>query len=155
MKPLAFFMFLIAALSVPCHAQTSHSVTLSATPSSSSVAGYNVYRSTTHGGPYALLGSTFTPTFQNNNLVGGATYYYVMTAYVTGAESAYSNEVVAVIPPDSAPPPNTLPPLTISCTVKNNPQCTIGRMTSRQTVNVTVTDPATGQVLATTTAHHP
>lgn len=58
--------------------------------------GYNVYRSTTSGGPYTLIGQTngktgvsFTDTTVENNV----TYYYVVrTRNTSGSESANSNE---------------------------------------------------------------
>jgi hypothetical protein len=46
-----------AALSQGCSATITHSVTLAWTASTSTVAGYNVYRSTTNGGPYTQINS--------------------------------------------------------------------------------------------------
>jgi hypothetical protein len=81
---------------------TVHSVTLSWTASTSSnIAGYNVYRGTVSGGPYAKI-STFPingTTFTDPAAQAGATYYYVTTAVDTSNnESVYSNEAKAVIP---------------------------------------------------------
>lgn len=47
-----------------------------------------------------------------------------------------------------APPPT----ITISCTTATSPVCTIKNLAAAQTVNVTVTNPSTGAVIATTTA---
>jgi|SRR6185312_4153142 len=79
----------------------SHSVSLTWKASSSSVAGYNVYRGTKSGGPYSKLNSsTDTATVYTDNAVGaGSTYYYVAKAVNSaGSESSASNEVKAVVP---------------------------------------------------------
>jgi hypothetical protein len=77
-------------------------VSLSWTASSSpGIAGYNAYRSTTSGGPYAKLNSTLISTTNYNDLMvqNGYTYYYVTTAVNDqGMESAYSNESSATVP---------------------------------------------------------
>ncbi len=78
-----------------------HSVTLSWQPSASSVAGYNVYRSTTNGGPYARLNTAAIPGggFVDSGVQSGQTYYYVVTAVDNaGRESNYSNQSAAVVP---------------------------------------------------------
>jgi hypothetical protein len=81
----------------------SHSVTLTWIASTSSnVAGYNVYRGTTSGGPYAtnvnsslVTGLSYTDT----TVLAGQTYYYVLTAVDTsGNESGYSTQTAATIP---------------------------------------------------------
>ncbi len=79
----------------------SHSVTLNWTASTSTVAGYFVYRGTQSGGPYTKLQSTSVPgtSFTDTTVQSGTTYYYVVTAVDSGgAESAFSNEVTAVVP---------------------------------------------------------
>jgi hypothetical protein len=79
----------------------SHSVALSWTASTSTVAGYNVYRSTTSGGPYTLITSSAVTgtTFTDNTVQSGVTYFYVVTAVDAGGnESVNSNEVSATIP---------------------------------------------------------
>ncbi len=53
---------------------------------------YNVKRATVAGGPYAPAGTSPTPTFTDNTVVNGTTYYYVVSAIV-GSETADSNEV--------------------------------------------------------------
>lgn len=78
------------------------SVTLSWNASTSSgVDGYNLYRGTVSGGPYTRLNSTLNTTMSatDNTVVAGQTYYYVTTAVnAAGTESAYSNQVQAVVP---------------------------------------------------------
>jgi Abnormal spindle-like microcephaly-assoc'd, ASPM-SPD-2-Hydin len=82
-------------------APTQHSVDLSwSASSSSSVQGYNVYRAGVSGGPYAAVVSASSgTTFVDGSVQSGQTYYYVVTAVdASGTESAYSNQVQAVIP---------------------------------------------------------
>jgi ASPM-SPD-2-Hydin domain-containing protein len=77
------------------------SVSLSWTDSSSGVAGYNVFRSSASGGPYAQVNTALepTPAFTDNSVVAGQTYYYVTTAVNgSGEQSAYSNQATAVVP---------------------------------------------------------
>jgi fibronectin type 3 domain-containing protein len=66
------------------------------------VAGYNVYRGTSAGGPYAskLTTSPVTSTqFTDSGLQSGLTYYYVVTAVdANGVESVNSNQASALIP---------------------------------------------------------
>jgi hypothetical protein len=78
--------------------QGAHSATLSWNPSTSTVAGYRVYRSNTSGGPYTLLNSAPTPStrYTDSTLQTGKIYYYVVAAVTSGnVESAYSNQVSA------------------------------------------------------------
>ncbi len=59
------------------------------------VSSYLVYRSGSTGGPYSLLASlaASTSSYLDTTGVGGATYYYVVTAKnSSGVESPYSNE---------------------------------------------------------------
>jgi hypothetical protein len=79
-----------------------HSVSLSWSPSPSTVIGYNVYRGTTSGGPYP---TKLTPSPQSatsmidSTVVAGTTYYYVATSVdQTNVESIYSNQLTEVIP---------------------------------------------------------
>ena len=81
----------------------SHSVTLTWVASTSSnVAGYNVYRGTTSGGPYATKVNPSLITgliYKDTAVLAGQTYYYVATSVDTsGNESAPSTQVAAVIP---------------------------------------------------------
>jgi hypothetical protein len=82
--------------------QVTHTVALSWNASTSTVSGYNVYRSTVSGTGYAKInGSTLITvlSYTDAAVQNGTTYYYVATAVdSTGAESLYSSEVTAVIP---------------------------------------------------------
>ncbi len=79
-----------------------HSVILGWDPSpSDSVVGYNIYRSTQSGGPYSRINSDINTsnTETDDNVVGGQTYYYVVTTLTSDSgESTYSNEARAVVP---------------------------------------------------------
>lgn len=78
-----------------------YSVLLSWTPSSSSFAGFNIYRSTVSGGPYTKLDSSLitAESYTDTNVTNGGTYYYVATQVnSSGAESEYSSQVAATIP---------------------------------------------------------
>ncbi len=76
------------------------SVSLSWSPSTSTVAGYLVFRSRTTGGPYtALTASPITATTYTDSSVHANTTYYYVTAAVTtaGVQSAYSNQATAAV----------------------------------------------------------
>jgi HYDIN/CFA65/VesB-like, Ig-like domain/Cep192 domain 4 len=78
-----------------------HSVALNWGASSSTVAGYNVYRSTVSGSSYAKVnGSPIGGVgYADSSVQSGQTYYYVATAVdSSGTESVYSNEVAAIVP---------------------------------------------------------
>ncbi len=79
-----------------------HSVTLSWVASSTAgVVGYNVYRSTVSGGPYARVtsGPDASLSYTDSAVVAGQSYFYVVTAVEgNGVESTYSNQAMAVIP---------------------------------------------------------
>lgn len=80
---------------------SSHSVSLDWNPSTSSVAGYHIYRGGTSGGPYSRINSSTVSAlnFKDVEVQSGGRYYYVVTALGSdGAESPYSNEVTADIP---------------------------------------------------------
>jgi len=75
-------------------------VTLSWNASTSQVVGYNVYRSSKTGGPYARLnaGTNSATTFTDATVAPGNTYFYVITAVnSSGKESKYSNQAAAKI----------------------------------------------------------
>ena len=80
---------------------TTHAVALKWQPSSSRVAGYNVYRSMTPAGNYVQINSSLVQgvTFTDNTVESGLTYYYVTRAVdALGHESVNSNEARAAIP---------------------------------------------------------
>jgi fibronectin type 3 domain-containing protein len=89
------------ALSGSASRATSSSVDLTWSDSSTGLSGFNVYRGTTTGGPYAKINPSLVPnpTYTDTSVQSGSTYYYVTTAVGTaGAESSYSNESAAAIP---------------------------------------------------------
>jgi len=78
-----------------------HSVDVNWVASTSTVAGYNVYRGTVSGGPYSKINTTLISglTYSDTTVSSGATYYYVVTAVAAdGTESSFSSQVQAVIP---------------------------------------------------------
>jgi Abnormal spindle-like microcephaly-assoc'd, ASPM-SPD-2-Hydin/Protein of unknown function (DUF1573) len=79
----------------------SHSVALNWGASSTSVAGYNVYRSSVSGSSYAKMNGSLVGgvSYADSNVQSGQTYYYVATSVdASGIESVYSNEVTAIVP---------------------------------------------------------
>ncbi|HTG26719.1 MAG TPA: DUF1573 domain-containing protein [Methylomirabilota bacterium] len=89
------------ALSGTGVSSSTHSVALSWTASTSSVAGYNVYVSPSSAGPYSLLNSSPVPntSYVDTNVLAGDTYYFRITSVSTSyQESAPSATVQAVIP---------------------------------------------------------
>ena len=80
---------------------TQHTVSLSWNPSTSTVAGYNLYRGSQSGGPYSRLNSSLLPgtSYDDAGVQSGGTYYYVSTAVdASSNESVFSNEATAAIP---------------------------------------------------------
>jgi len=78
-----------------------HSVSLSWTASTSTVSGYNVYRSLTSGTGYTKLNGSLVSVvdYTDSTVANTTTYYYVTTAVDgSGNESINSNEAVAAIP---------------------------------------------------------
>jgi hypothetical protein len=78
-----------------------HSVGLTWTASTSSAIGYFIYRRTGTTGSFSRLDSSPDPltSFTDNNVIDGATYFYVVTAVGTGeSESQFSEEVSVTIP---------------------------------------------------------
>jgi fibronectin type 3 domain-containing protein len=79
-------------------AVTGHSVTLTWSASQNSTS-YNIYRGTTHGGPYLKVASGIvSPTYTDVQVTSNQTLYYVTTAVNGNNESGYSNEAIAFIP---------------------------------------------------------
>jgi hypothetical protein len=57
-------------------------------------ASYNIYRSTTSGGPYVLIANTTASTYVDTNVTNGVTYYYVAREVgLNTDELCQSNEV--------------------------------------------------------------
>lgn len=85
----------------------SHTVTVSCTPSTSNVAGYNFYRS-----GIKLNTSVIGPcSYVDKNPDDGQTYSYIARSVdASGMESVDSNVATAVIPGTSPPPPPQPPP---------------------------------------------
>jgi len=90
-----------ASVSLSGSGVLTHSVALSWVASTTTVAGYYVYRGSASGGPYTRLNASAVSltSFTDSSVLSATTYYYVTTAVdSTGAESVNSNEVAAVIP---------------------------------------------------------
>jgi hypothetical protein len=82
-------------------AQESHSVSLSWDSGGGNPVGYNVYRGTVKAGPFEEINTALdsSTNYTDSTVVSGKTYYYVTTEVNDeGQESAYSNEVEAMIP---------------------------------------------------------
>jgi hypothetical protein len=82
-------------------APVQHSVALTWNASTSTVSGYNVYRSTVSGSSYTKLNSSLVAAlnYTDSTVQSGTTYYYVTTAVDSnGDESVHSNEASATIP---------------------------------------------------------
>jgi hypothetical protein len=81
-------------------APVQHSVSLS-WDTAAEVVGYNVYRASQSGGPYAKVNSVIdaATTYTDSSVQAGQNYYYVTTSVSsTGTQSSYSNEIQAAIP---------------------------------------------------------
>jgi len=81
-------------------AQNQHTVDLSWNASADAV-GYNIFRGTVSGGPYAMINSSLddATSYIDSTVVSGNTYYYVTTAVNSESQqSGYSNQATAVIP---------------------------------------------------------
>jgi len=82
-------------------APVQYSVALTWNASTSTVTGYNVYRSTVSGRSYTMINSSLVAAlnYTDSTVQSGTTYYYVTTAVdSSGNESADSNEASAVVP---------------------------------------------------------
>src|SRR5215472_4530589 len=82
-------------------ATQTHTVALSWIASTSVVTGYNIYRSTTSGSGFVKINSSLVSllAYTDSSVANSTTYYYVATAVDSnGIESAFSNQVTAIIP---------------------------------------------------------
>jgi fibronectin type 3 domain-containing protein len=85
---------------------------------SSGAISYNVYRSTTSGGPYSSIATGDTGTsYTDTAVANGTTYYYVVTAVNSAGESGYSNQATAT--PQAATAPNPPTNLTAKASGRN------------------------------------
>ena len=86
-----------------------HAARLSWNGSTQPIASWNVYRSTTHGGGYAVIASVTAQltSYVDQTVQAGQTYYYVITAVAPACsggqpnpcgESLYSAEVSGTVP---------------------------------------------------------
>ena len=91
-----------AANGANCVTGNSHIVTLSWEASTSpNIAGYNIFRGSTSGGPYTQINGALTSalTYADSNVLAGQTYYYVTTAIDgNNNSSVYSNEASSLVP---------------------------------------------------------
>ena len=90
-----------ASAGVTITAPSPSMVSLSWTPSTSSVAGYNVYRGSAAAGPFTKINSTVdtSTVYTDNSVNSGQTYYYATTSVdSSGVESKYSNVAQAIVP---------------------------------------------------------
>jgi fibronectin type 3 domain-containing protein len=74
-----------------------------ALPTPDDAVGYNVYRATTHGGPYTKLTQSVTSAsvYTDTTVNAGDTYYYVATSVdANNTESLPSDEASATVPID-------------------------------------------------------
>jgi len=91
----------ISGVNFTATAQVAHTVALTWNASTSTVSGYNAYRSTVSGGPYTKINPSVVAVlnYADSTVLNGTTYYYVMTAVdSSNNESTFSNEVPAAIP---------------------------------------------------------
>jgi hypothetical protein len=83
--------------------QSNYTVNLNWDASTSpNITGYNVYRSTTSGGPYSEIntgGLVASTAFVDSTVASGTTYYYVTTAVNSSdQQSTYSSQIMVQIP---------------------------------------------------------
>ena len=81
--------------------QQIHTVSLNWTASTSTVKGYNVYRSTSNGSGFVQLNTSLISalTYSDDSVSSGTTYFYVATSVdASGDESTHSNQATAVVP---------------------------------------------------------
>jgi hypothetical protein len=74
-------------------------VSLNWAPGSTTYTSFNILRGTVSGGPYIQINSSLIPSFADNSITSGQTYYYVVTEVdSSGAQSNYSNEAGVAVP---------------------------------------------------------
>ena len=105
-RKIPLVVVVLALFLWPAFGQTkSHNITLTWTASTSTVSGYNIYRSTTSGSGYTKIGTSTTTSFVDSSGTGATKYFYVATAFDSGGfESANSNETSATFIANPNPP---------------------------------------------------
>lgn len=91
----------VAAINFTATPQAAHSVSLTWSSSpTTTVTGYNVYRTTISGSLFARVnsGPVTGLAYTDSSVQNGLTYYFVTTALDPNGESIFSNQVPAVIP---------------------------------------------------------
>ena len=92
----------VTAINFTATPQAIHSVSLTWTGSpTTTVTGYNVYRTTISGSLFARVNSSPVTglVYTDSTVLNGLTYYFVTTAVdPNGGESVFSNQVPAIIP---------------------------------------------------------
>lgn len=93
----------------------------------STIGGYNVYRSETASKDYKKIGDTgkTTVTLSDANITASATYYYMVRAYKDIAESANSNEAFSLVPVDAEVKAKSAGPVTVAETPKSRFEMTL------------------------------
>lgn len=95
---------------------------------------YCIYRGSSSGGLYSLIGSTVTLEFVDPGVVNGQTYYYVVTAKNSLGESNNSNEV-------SATPTSTITTTTTTTTIPTTDTTTTNLTTTASNTESPTTTP--------------
>jgi Zn-dependent protease len=98
----------IGLTATPGNAQVALSWTAPSFNGGSAITGYKVYRSTTSGGPYALIASPSGPSYIDSGLINGQSYWYAVSA-VSIAGEGVRTPLLSSTPFTPTPPP--LPPL--------------------------------------------
>jgi fibronectin type 3 domain-containing protein len=78
-----------------------HSVDIAWDAATPAPSGYNVYRATQSGGPFAKLNAAPLTVliFTDSTVSSGTTYFYIVTSIAPdGTESGFSNQATAVVP---------------------------------------------------------
>ncbi len=75
---------------------------------SSGATSYNIYRTTTNGSGYDLVGTAASNNFTDYTVENGMTYYYVVTAVNSGGQSTNSNQPSTATPAILATAPSSL-----------------------------------------------
>ncbi|MCB9857260.1 MAG: fibronectin type III domain-containing protein [Phycisphaerales bacterium] len=83
-------------------------VTLNWIDNFDSVEFYNVYRSTTSGGPYTIIASPWMSDYIDTNVISGTTYYYVVTAVNEFSDESPTSDEASATPTMPVPPPSNV-----------------------------------------------